>query len=74
MGNTTLKPRKATFTTEGKGKERIFTAVNKRAHTVCKKAGRRTKVTVEQLKALKNSGSYKYYEYTADGTLKLIRL
>lgn len=72
--STQLKPRKATFTTEGKGKSRIFTAVNKRAHTVCKKAGKRTKVTFEQLKALKGSGSYKYYEYVDGGDLKLIRL
>lgn len=63
---------KATFTTEGKGKNRVFTAVNKRAHNVCKKAGKRSKLTYEQLKALKGTGTYKYYEWV-EGELKPIR-
>lgn len=71
MGNYT---RKATFTVEGTGAKRIFTAVNKRAHTVCKKTGKRSKITVDELKELKGSGSYKYYHYTEDGSLKPIRL
>lgn len=76
MGNTpaTYKPRKATFTSEGKGADRIFTPVNKRAHTVVKKAGRRTKVTLEQLKALKGSGSYVYYVYTPKGNLAPLKV
>lgn len=72
MGQT-FKSRKATFTVEGKGKDRIFHAVNKRAHTVCVKAGKRSKVTVEALKALKGSGSYTYHVYDAEGNLKPIK-
>lgn len=75
MGNSTsAKPRKATFTVTGKGKDRIFTAVNKRAHTVCKKAGKRTKVTVAELKKLKGTGSYKYFAYGEGGELKAIKV
>lgn len=71
MGNYT--PKKATFTVEGQGKKRVFHAVNKRAHTVCKKAGKRSKLTYEQLKALKGTGTYRYFVYEADGTLKPVR-
>lgn len=70
MGNYAPK---ATFTVEGKGKERVFRAVNKRAHTVCKKAGKRSVLTVEQLKKLKGTGTYKYYQWV-EGELKPIRL
>lgn len=74
MGNT-IKPKKATFlVSKDKNGHRIFTAVNKRAHTVAKKAGKRTKVTGADLKALKNTGTYKYYQYTTTGTLKAIQL
>lgn len=64
---------KATFTVDGKGKERVFTAVNKKAKRVCVKLGKRTKVTAEQLKTTQGKGSYKFYAYTVDG-LKPIRL
>lgn len=75
MGNTTnYKPRKATFTVEGKGTERVFTPVNKRAKIVVKKAGKRTKVTLAQLKELANTGSYKYYAYTPKGALAPIKV
>ena len=70
MGNYT---RKATFTVEGKGTSRVFTAVNKRAHTVAKKAGKRSKLTYAALKALKGTGSYTYHVYGEDGALKAIR-
>lgn len=73
MGNT-YKARKATFTVTGKGKERVFTPVNKRAHIVAKKAGKRTKVTLADLKKLANSGSYKYFAYTPKGTLAPVRV
>ena len=74
MGNkVTRKARKATFTVEGKGKERIFRAVNKRAHTVARKAGKRTKLTVAQLKELKGKGTYKFYAYNSEGELKPVR-
>lgn len=71
MGKTFT--RKATFTVVGKGKDRLFTAVNKRAHTVCKKAGKRSKITAEALKALKGSGSYTYHAYNDKGELKAIK-
>lgn len=70
----TFKPRKATFTVEVKKGKRVFTAVNRRGHKVAQKAGKRSKVTLEQLRALKNTGSYKYYFYSAEGKLKPIRL
>lgn len=72
MGNTTIT-RKATFTVTGKGKERVFTAVNKRAKTVCKKLGKRTKVTASELKSSVGKGSYKFYAYQADKSLKAIK-
>lgn len=71
MSTATFTPRKATFHVEGKGKERVFTAVNKRAHTVCKKAGKRTHVTYEQLKSLQGAGSY---IFCTAGDLKTIKL
>lgn len=69
----TLKPRKATFTVEGKGKERVFTAVNKRAHIVCRKAGKRSKLTAAALKAMVGKGTYKFYAYDNEGNLKAVR-
>lgn len=67
------KARKATFLVTGKGKERVFTAVNKRAHIVARKAGKRTKLTIAQLRELKGKGTYKFYAYNAEGELKPIR-
>lgn len=72
MGTTTYKPRKATFLCAGKGAERVFTPVNRRAKIVAKKAGKRTKVTVSDLKSGK--GSYKFYFYDKAGVLKPISL
>jgi IS1 family transposase len=69
-----FKPRKATFTVTGKGKERVFTAVNKRAHTVAKKLGKRTKVTAAELKTVVGKGTYKFYQYNDEGAVKPIRL
>lgn len=68
-----IKPRKATFQVAGKGKDRVFTAVNKRAHTVCRKAGKRSKLTAGQLKAMVGKGTYKFYAYGSEGELKAIR-
>lgn len=73
MGSATYKPKKATFLVTTTKNGRLFTAVNKRAHTVAKKAGKRTKLTVAELKALKGTGSYKFYQYTEVGALKPIR-
>lgn len=64
--------RKATFVeTKVKG-VRVFTAVNKRAKTVVKRAGKRTKVTASELKALKGKGTYTFWKYVGDEQ-KLIR-
>lgn len=73
MGNTNYKPRKATFTVETVKGARLFTAVNKRAHTVCKKAGKRTKLSVQELKALVGKGSYTFHAYDKEGVLKPIK-
>ena len=80
MGKT-YKARKATFieTKSDKG-SRIFTPVNKRAKFVVKKLGKRTRVTLNELRASKGAGTYKFYAYTNEGsgagqrpTLKAIR-
>lgn len=68
-----MKARKATFTVTGNGKNRVFHAVNKRAHTVARKVGKRVNVTYAELKATKGKGSYKFYAYTGEGELKAIR-
>jgi hypothetical protein len=76
MGTTqkkSLKARKATFTVETVKGVRQFTAVNKRAHTVCKKAGKRSKLSVKELKGLVGAGTYKFYFYDKDGTLKPVK-
>jgi len=72
MGNT-LKPRKATFTVETVKGARLFTAVNERAHIVCRKGGKRTKLTVKELKALVGAGTYKFYAYNDKGELKPVK-
>lgn len=72
MGNT-IKPRKATFTVEVIKGKRQFTAVNKRAHTVARKLGKRTKLSLAELKSTVGKGSYKFYAYGVDGTLKPIK-
>jgi hypothetical protein len=71
MGTIT---RKATFTVVGEGKERIFTPVNKRAKCVAKKLGKRTKVTAAELRSSVGKGTYKFYFYTPEKTLKAIRV
>lgn len=77
MSSVKKVQRKATFkVTTDKSGEKIFTPVNKRAKTVAKKAGKRTRVTLADLKALKNTGTYKYYQYVGEGydTLKAIKV
>ncbi len=69
----TFTPRKATFTVTKEKGQRVFHAVNKRAHTVCKKAGKRTMLTASQLKAQVGKGSYKFYQYNDNGALKPIK-
>lgn len=73
MGNTTIKPRKATFTVETVKGARLFTAVNRRAHIVCRKAGKRSKLSVKELKGLVGKGTYKFYFYNDKGELKPVK-
>lgn len=70
---STYKAKKATFTVTTTKQGRVFSAVNKRAHAVARKAGKRTKVTVAELKALKGTGTYKFYQYTDTGALVPVR-
>lgn len=68
------KPRKATFTVVGQGAKRVFTPVNRRAHIVAKKLGKRT-LTAGQMRSTKNKGSYQFFAYNSgDGALKAIRV
>lgn len=61
---------KATFTVETVKGQRVFTAVNKRAHSVCKRLGKRRKLTAKELKSTKGLGSYRMYQYVPKGTDK----
>lgn len=70
MGNYV---RKATFTSEKHDSERVFTPVNRRAHIVARKLGRRTKITERELAASVGVGSYAFYSYNNSGELKRIR-
>lgn len=65
------KPRKATFTVKKEKGVRIFTPVNKRAHKCAVKVGKRTRLTVADLKQFK--GYHKLYQYDK-GELKPIKL
>jgi hypothetical protein len=68
------RPRKATFAVNTVKGEKIYTPVNKRAKTMARKLGKRTRVTLADLKKSKGMGTYKPYMYTDDGTLKAIRV
>lgn len=67
------KPRKATFTIEGEKDKRIFRPVNKRAHKWAKKVGKRTKLTVENMRTIKATKRVKLYAYQ-EGALKAIKV
>jgi hypothetical protein len=79
MSNETTKSkvvmplRKATFTVEEKNKEKIFRPVNKRAHKWAKKVGKRTRLTLADIKTIKASKKVKVYAYDLTGTLKAVR-
>jgi hypothetical protein len=63
-----FKSRKATFKVVETTKHgRVFAPVNKRAKTVVNKLGKRTKVTVQELKSTDGKGTYKFYMYTDSG-------
>lgn len=66
--------RKATFTVETKGKVSIFHPVNKRAHKWAKKVGKRTRLTVADMQAIKELGRVKLAVYDATGTLKTAKI
>lgn len=64
--------RKATFNVSKANGKRVFTAVNRRAKTVAKHAGKRKHLTVTELKKLVGKGSYVFYAYE-NGELRKIR-
>jgi hypothetical protein len=68
----TAKPRKATFTVKLEKGKRVFTPVNRRAHIVARKLGKRTRITVTELKATQGKGSYVFYYYTDQGALRKV--
>ena len=65
--------RKATFVEQTVKGQRTFVPVNKRAKTVVKKLGKRTRVTAAELRTVVGKGSYKFYKYEG-ATLKAIRV
>lgn len=71
---TTIKPRKATFTTEEVKGVRKFTPVNKRAKQAAILLGKKTaKLVVSDLKIIKTAG-LRVYQYTEDKKLVPIKL
>lgn len=73
--STEYKPpvRKATFTVEKVKGKRVFHAVNKRAHKLAKRVGKRSKLSAAELKkALASWPSTRAFAYNGDG--KLVRL
>lgn len=68
----TTYTRKATFQPVVIKGQKMFKAVNKRAHHVVKNAGKREYITAKALKALKGKGSYTFHQYTTTGSLKKI--
>lgn len=65
------KPRIASFVVKGEGKERVFTAVNRKAHKIARKAGKRTRLTVAQLRENKGNAKVRVYQ---DGKLVVARV
>ena len=65
--------RKATFVKETEKDQTIWRPVNKRAHKWAKKVGKRTKLTRDDMKAIKASKRVKLYAYEA-GVLKAVRV
>ena len=67
------KPRKATFIKDKAKGQVIYRPVNKRAHKWAKKVGKRTKLTVDDMKKIKTTGKVKLYAYEG-ATLKAVRV
>ena len=73
---TTTKPkalRKATFTVEKVKGQRVFRAVNKRAHKWARKVGKRSKLTLDDMRNISDLGRVKLYAYDSTGALKPVR-
>ena len=65
--------RKATFTVEKVKGQRVFRAVNKRAHKWAKKVGKRSKLTLEDMRAIRDLKRVKLYAYDDKGTLAPVK-
>ena len=65
--------RKATFRAEVNKGERIFRPVNKRAHKWARKQGKRTRLTLADMRAIKATKKVKLYAYTDKG-LRAVRV
>ena len=65
------KPRIASFTVKGTGKDRVFFAVNRKAHKIAKKAGKRSRLTVKLLREHKGNAKIRVY---VDGKLVVARV
>ena len=66
-GVSTFKGRKATFSVKTVKGVKMFTAVNRRAKTVCVKNGKRTNLSASELKASVGKGSYSFWQYVGVG-------
>lgn len=71
MGAYKHIPRTASFKVTGEGKARVFTPVNDRAKKLARKAGKRTRLSVSDLKPFK--GYYKLRVWV-NGELKAVRV
>ena len=69
-GTTTKQGRKATFI---KRKDGMYEAVNRRAHIVARKNGKKTLLTLEQLRETAGKGTYRLYLYNIKGVLQPIK-
>lgn len=67
------KPRKATFIKDKEKGQVIYRPVNKRAHKWAKKVGKRTKLTIADMKAIKATKKVKLYAYEG-AVLKAVRV
>lgn len=71
MGST-YQGRKATFAVKLVKGQRVFTPVNRRAKIVARKLGKRTRITLAEMRQTQGKGSYTFYAYTSVG--KLVRI
>lgn len=69
-GIITKQGRKATFI---KRKDGMYEAVNRRAHIVARKNGKKTLLTLKQLRETSTRGTYRLYLYNVRGVLQPIK-